>query len=1231
MAQNLKRKRATEAGPRKNRKVTEEDEQTESQYEDDNVDGSGDEGSEGEGEPMEQDDEEWGGLDESAADNKGAGSPEVNSGKAKKPPVGEELRLIKDASDLFKSSSFKLQIDALLPNVRPKASRIPPLDRFLHKLHTYLSGLPSIEPQHPLEAARKLKKKGIAIPYSLPHPTEDTNWKVAFEKPSEIILVGSWANKISVKPKDGLKFGVDMAVEMPNSLFQEKDYLNGRFFQKRAFYLATIASFIKSKNSNLNVDILYDSLQGDTRSTKLIIIPKKDDSEVDFTKLNAQICIIPVLSPNSPIPLHRLSPSHSNLRVTTSATSSEDPKSATHPATPLYNTALLRCLTPRAELLSTYTLKNESLAFADALTLLRIWANQRGYSEGSRLCVRGFEGKGPWWSALLGCLIFGEEPREKGKGSKRKPLGRGLSSYQLFRAALDFLAKHDFEKEPVFVKSKEGHRFSFEEYANAHEAVFVDSSLLVNLLAGVPLGSVELLKYDAQKTLETLNQTILSGDPFPDVFLTEQRDLPTRFDTVLRLDLSSLQPLKTSIQDTVDSGSPANATLSSLSSILRHGLGDRVKAVAILHPTSTPRPISQSDPTNPAIIYIGIVHNMQNAFRLVDHGPAAGEEDESVVQRFREFWGDKAELRRFKDGRIIESVVWEVKTADERAHVPSMVVQYLVKRHFGIQEDAVQVWQSSFDSVLRLPESISSLYVGSGMQTGFKGTMTAFDNLVRSIKALGDDLPLSLMSVSPVSEQLRYTNVFSPVPVPKSLVSLLPPNARYVGPIEIVFEFEKSSRWPDDLKAIQKIKLAFLERIASLLMRSIEGLRANVVVGDGVHTSEILDQSSLEIVTPEGWVFSVRIWHDREATLLDRILEGRDKVLPHLAPQFRQVTKDKEYYDAVEAKEVYTRRFIHAPRHHRAIAALSHHYAAFSGTVRLVKRWLASHWLLHGHISEEAVELICAKVFVAAGRDVAADTELEVTVHHLVPGSKERGFAAVVSFLRGWKWEEGLFVPLHGSTAVEAEIKAVASGAGVWTISTEFDKGGRMWTTHGPDLVAANRVQALASATWNFLHGMERGNLDVKALFIHPTQDYDVVVQLKPSVLPRYLHNIAVDPKLLSRQGKYANLAASDDDATARPGFDPARLLFNDLQRIYADTFKVFFDPFGGDKYGIVWDPSLKQPRPFRVLGGFSSVPVKKENEKAKDKGMVVLNEGAILSEIERLGMGLIKNLAIHV
>ena len=81
--------------------------------------------------------------------------------------------------------------------------------------------------------------------------------------------------------------------------------------------------------------------------------------------------------------------------------------------------------------------------------------------------MRGFEDKGLWWAAIIVLLVLGEDvgPRER---RKRKTLGKGLSSYQLFRAALDLLGKisrspghspdalvtahRDFEKEPVFMK-----------------------------------------------------------------------------------------------------------------------------------------------------------------------------------------------------------------------------------------------------------------------------------------------------------------------------------------------------------------------------------------------------------------------------------------------------------------------------------------------------------------------------------------------------------------------------------------------------------------------------------------------------------------------------------------------------------------------------------------------------------------------------------------------------------
>ena len=91
---------------------------------------------------------------------------------------------------------------------------------------------------------------------------------------------------------------------------------------------------------------------------------------------------------------------------------------------------------PQPYVLSVNTLKDNVPAFRDAFTLLRVWANQRGYGEGQRICIRGFEGSGPLWNAVLESLIRGEEPSGR---TRRRPLGNGLSSYQLFKATLDFL------------------------------------------------------------------------------------------------------------------------------------------------------------------------------------------------------------------------------------------------------------------------------------------------------------------------------------------------------------------------------------------------------------------------------------------------------------------------------------------------------------------------------------------------------------------------------------------------------------------------------------------------------------------------------------------------------------------------------------------------------------------------------------------------------------------------
>jgi U3 small nucleolar RNA-associated protein 22 len=162
----------------------------------------------------------------------------------------------------------------------------------------------------------------------------------------------------------------------------------------------------------------------------------------------------------------------------------EQSHAESQPPTPHYNNSLALSFarSSRAQLIGAHNLVDIAPSFRDGLALLRVWANQRGFGAGftsgcgngaRNYCVRGFEGLGAWWACLLEVLILGEDPeRQMGvsKSNKReqRPLvSRGLSSYQLFRAALDFLgesepmyhmlltqytARHDFENEPVFMK-----------------------------------------------------------------------------------------------------------------------------------------------------------------------------------------------------------------------------------------------------------------------------------------------------------------------------------------------------------------------------------------------------------------------------------------------------------------------------------------------------------------------------------------------------------------------------------------------------------------------------------------------------------------------------------------------------------------------------------------------------------------------------------------------------------
>lgn len=479
-------------------------------------------------------------------------------------------------------------------------------------------------------------------------------------------------------------------------------------------------------------------------------------------------------------------------------------------------------------------------------------------------------------------------------------------------------------------------------------------------------------------------------------------------------------------------------TLHNLVATVRKALNTRVYAVAPLQPRSLPYPVTTVQYTPHSTLSLGIIFDPTRALRLVDHGPAAST---AGVDEFRAFWGPKAELRRFKDGSIVESCVWDdgIVTMEDREGIPARIVRYILNHHFGIPEMDVCILAGDYGSVVSSPT-----VRGRRGESGYKNALAALDKFIRELKALEDvgSLPLTLVSVKPCSSHLRYTSVFSPSSIPSASNSVHP-STSYLPAFEVVLQFERSSQWPDDLRAIQKVKLALFESIARGLSQR-KGVDCQACVVLDPNATEIGDGCILEVVL-DGWAFHARTGHDRELILLQDMLGGGTK-RPH-----QPALSTQEQHAATHSLHIYRRRFIHAPTHHSAILALHHKIPAFSQTVRLVKRWLGAHWL-SARVADEAIELICTKVLLSSEGDV--------------PACGKRGFVRVAEFLRRW---DGLaYVPLYEAisevNAATPNKLVTEAGKGSWRLATAEDASGIMWC-EDVTIPVATRIREVARAT----------------------------------------------------------------------------------------------------------------------------------------------------------------------
>lgn len=530
------------------------------------------------------------------------------------------------------------------------------------------------------------------------------------------------------------------------------------------------------------------------------------------------------------------------------------------------------------------------------------------------------------------------------------------------------------------------------------------------------------LQHEAAITLECLSKSTLT-DQFDSVFLYRVDNPSYRYDAVAQLSLPTKEQLKVhSGESKIDDRSALVRYTHQLYNVLKKGLGDRQTGVYITCPRSEALTIAGVPAVqNETVITVGLLFDDKNLDRKTDRGPSPEEKKKAAA--FQKFWGEIAELRRFPDGTIVESVTWQTKGT--KSPIYQQIFKYLVNRHFAV--GAVQFSERPLDHLIH----------GSRQANlPFGPVLSAYDTFENDLKAL-TGLPLSVRHISPAGSALRYASVEIP----------MDSDTKITNPIDVVVQFESSGRWPDDLAAIQNIKTSFLIKTGELLE---EHKGDEIIARVGLENADntLMNNSFLDVVYTTGAAFRLRIHHDREPSLLGKLI-----VDPESTPKERDAT--------MQALAEHRRTFTLRPRHTGLIRKLCMRYSSLSPTIRLTKKWFHAH-MLSTYVPEELIELLVVRSYLQS-------------FPWSLPTTVLTGFLRTLQFLSTWDWTaQPLIVDMSEGDLKTPEYEHIqqtfqnarktdpAMHSLAMFVATNYDQEDSLWTERTPSRVVAARITSLA-------------------------------------------------------------------------------------------------------------------------------------------------------------------------
>jgi U3 small nucleolar RNA-associated protein 22 len=1090
-------------------------------------------------------------------------------------PTPDEMTNLKATQELFKSNLFKLQLDDLLSSV--SVDRAQKLEAFLHSIKSHLDSMPA--------SKIALKPGAKVLSRKLKFFTE-RKLEMAFQPPSRVDLVGSYLLDAVCKPL----LNVDMTVEIPRACLAPKDHTNYRYFDKRCAYLNVVKKHLEAQ-PELKGLVSVDTFRGDPDKPILVVTPPLKGALKRF-----RIRIFPAIDPAT-FPPHKLAPDRCCTKRTLAVGETE---AVASPPTPHYNQRVLEDAHFRTHLEELHGWASDCPALAPATVLLKVWARRRGLLRDD--AFNGFT-----LAMVLSHLL------------RQRKVVKQMSSYQIVRAALLFLSESDLAGKGIAMKpidSAAGKAVDLAKHVAAFDVSFLDRTGVVNLTARVSASAYESIVRQAKMTLTCLDSALSDG--FEEIFVKEL-DFTQQYDAYIAIQVPSADKASTTPATPIYARHPTLAAAPAVARrafrLLKQAFGARVTAIDVRV-------------AGPRLVQVGLLLDPSACRAPQDKGPSA--EDQAAGAAFRRFWGTKSQLRRFKDGSIVELVSWEDSPPEL---VVFHVAQHILTRHIAnLQAPHVAYIGHQLDSVmLYRPARGKEAVLPPDPQAPVEGLQKALFELTTVVRGL-EDVPITFVSVGALHPAVRGTDPFPPVPVEDpSLLRLRHPKDA-MTPVEVVLHLESSSKWPDDLAAISRIKSAFYIKLGSTL-RSKHQFRTTVAL-------DFLD------VLVKGFVFRTRIFHDREVLIHQTDAREAEEKRIALAAYKQGATPDltaARNANTPWGREI-ERDMIHRPLLASALKGFGGRFPAYTATCRLAKRWLGAH-MLSPCLSDDAVDLLVAHLF-------------SNPAPYAAPGS---AFNGLHRFLRLLGWHDfeklPLLVDLVGDTtaAVLQELQgkfdqARAKGPHpcAWIATPQHQDSA--FTMHQPTPLSLKRLATYARASAQHLGaqvqasvtespmGGEKQTPSVlntalwKALFRTPLDKFDVLITLDPSLVPGTRRALQLgggakpprEPDAGKLEERFKN---NPDEVLTAPlplvGFDPVALYCRDLKERCGPYADVYFDALGGTTVGVVWKPGVFEPVPFAVARCVLATP--------KDKGFVTPDKANLLKLFHDLGSNFVLSVTEQV